>query len=260
MLEDLYAGSLADSIRRSEVVTAAALEKVISNSPKLKDVRKAFSSEFLSVIAEIKRASPSKGDLATILDASALAFEYETAGASVISVLTEERKFKGSLEDLASVSKSITIPVLRKDFIASEYQILEAKAHGADVILLIVAGLNQERLVELLQYANDLGLEVLVETHSDEEFKRAIDTGSWLIGVNARDLTTFETDRDLFGRISHLAPVGVTLVAESAVRDVSDVQAYAEQGADAVLIGEALVTGDHKKLIAEFSTVSKIRL
>ena len=260
MLDDLYAGSLADASRRSELVSVADLERAIGNARAIRDVSTTFDRDVISVIAEIKRASPSKGALATIANPSQLAVDYERAGARIISVLTEERQFKGSIKDLVEVSQAVSCPVLRKDFIANEYQILEARANGADLILLIVAGLNPDTLKRLYDFSRQFDLGVLVETHSLDEFNVAVDLGAKLIGINARDLRTFETDRDLFGTIASNAPLGVTLVAESAVRNLADVESYAQSGADAVLVGEALVTGDYAKLISEFSQVLKIRL
>ena len=173
-----------------------------------------------------------------------VAAQYEAGGASVVSVLTEQRKFKGSLADLEAVRKAVSIPVLRKDFIGDEYQILEARAAGADLVLLIVAALPQPVLVRLHALIRELGMTPLVEAHSADEVARAVDLGSQLIGVNARNLSTFELDRELFGRVADQIPAGVIRVAESAVLDVSDVIRYREAGADAVLVGEALVTSD----------------
>ena len=196
------------------------------------------------MIAEVKRASPSRGDLATIAEPQELATQYEAGGASAVSVLTEERKFKGSLADLEAVRKAISIPVLRKDFIGDEYQVLEARAAGADLVLLIVAALPQDRLVRLHDVIRELGMTPLVEAHSSDEVARAVDLGAQLVGVNARDLRTFELDRDLFGRVADQIPAGVIRVAESAVLSVADVEHYREAGADVVLVGEALVTND----------------
>ncbi len=197
----------------------------------------------MKVIAEVKRASPSRGDLAAIAEPQSLAAQYEAGGASVVSVLTEERKFKGSLADLEAVRKAVSIPVLRKDFIGDEYQVLEARAAGADLVLLIVAALPQERLEALYALIRELGMTALVEAHTAEEVARAVDLGAQLIGVNARNLSTFELDRELFGRVADQIPAGVIRVAESAVQSVADVERYREAGADAVLVGEALVTG-----------------
>jgi indole-3-glycerol phosphate synthase len=178
--------------------------------------------------------------------------KYESAGASAISVLTEQRGFQGSLEDLIEARENVAIPILRKDFISTEYQLLEARAFGADFALLIVAGLPNQRLVELKNFAEQLELEVLLETHSEDEVRFAVDIGAKLIGVNARDLSTFETDRNLFANVAHLIPDTSIRVAESAVRNVADVREYREAGADVVLVGEALVTGDPEALIRDF--------
>lgn len=227
-------------LRSLAEVEAAALQR----SAALDALAALAPADHIKVIAEVKRASPSRGHLAEIPEPQTLAAQYETGGASVVSVLTEERKFKGSLADLESVRKAISIPVLRKDFIGEEYQVFEARAAGADLVLLIVAALPQETLVRLHALIVQLGMTPLVEAHSAEEVARAVDLGSHLIGVNARNLSTFELDRELFGRVADQIPAGVIRVAESAVLDVSDVVRYREAGADAVLVGEALVTAD----------------
>lgn len=201
-------------------------------------------AEHIKVIAEVKRASPSRGDLADIPEPQTLAAQYESGGASAVSVLTEERRFKGSLADLEAVRKAVSIPVLRKEFIGEEYQILEARAAGADMVLLIVAALPQHDLQRLYDFTRQLGMTALVETHTDAEVARAVDLGAHLVGVNARNLSTFELDRELFGRVADRIPAGVIRVAESAVLDVTDVVRYREAGADVVLVGEALVTND----------------
>jgi indole-3-glycerol phosphate synthase len=261
MLQDLYAGSVADAAARSIEVPASELEQIIGSLEQPKDVFGFLNAgPNINVIAEIKRASPSKGFLADIPDAGELASIYEQAGAACISVLTEERKFKGSIKDLAQVRARVEIPVLRKDFIANEYQILEARAKGADMVLLIVAGLNQPQLQRLYEFSGSLGLSVLVETHSKEEVQRANDVGAKIVGINARDLSTFETDLNLFGKLVSELPSDCIAVAESAVRGVADVEVYAEAGATCVLVGEALVTGDASSLIREFVAVPKSRI
>jgi indole-3-glycerol phosphate synthase len=205
------------------------------------------------IIAEIKRASPSRGPLADITDPAALASAYQLGGASAISVLTEGRRFGGSLADLEAVRGVASVPVLRKDFIADPYQVLEARAAGADLVLLIVAALDQPKLVELATLINQLGMTPLVETHSADEVERALDLGADVIGVNARDLSTFELDQDLFGRLADQIPSGVIRVAESAVKTPADVLHYRRAGADVVLVGEALVTnGDPVTTLREF--------
>ncbi len=200
----------------------------------------------------MKRASPSRGALAEIPDPAALAHTYETAGASAISVLTEQRRFLGSLADLQAVRAAVGVPVLRKDFVSTAYQVLEARAAGADLVLLIVAALPDGELRSLLALAQDLGMTVLVEAHDEQEVDRGLDAGARLLGVNARDLDTFELDRELFGRVAGRIPDEIITVAESAVRTPDDVGAYRAAGADVVLVGEALVTGDPAALIRAF--------
>jgi indole-3-glycerol phosphate synthase len=212
-------------------------------------------AEHVKIIAEIKRSSPSRGALASIDDPAALARMYELGGASAISVLTEGRKFGGSLADLESVRSAVSLPVLRKDFIATPYQVFEARAAGADLVLLIVAALDDSTLAELHGLITRLGMTPLVETHSAEELERAAQLGARLIGVNARDLTTFELDRDLFGRLADRFPEGAIRVAESAVLSAADVAHYRAAGADAVLVGEALVTGDPIATLSAFLAV-----
>jgi indole-3-glycerol phosphate synthase len=211
----------------------------------------------INVIAEIKRASPSKGHLAEISDPAVLAKVYEAAGASAISVLTEQRSFRGSLEDLDAVREAVEIPVLRKDFIANEYQVFEARAHGADLVLLIAAGLEPDTLVGLKSLVEALGMTAFIETHNLEEVQFASSIGAELVGINARDLTTFETDRALFENLVGQLPRDCIKVAESAVRDSADVAAYAAAGAQCVLVGEALVTGNAQHLLESFTQIPK---
>jgi Indole-3-glycerol phosphate synthase len=209
----------------------------------------------VKIIAEIKRASPSRGVLAEIADPAALAVSYQTGGASAISVLTDERNFGGSLADLVAVRESVTLPVLRKDFISQPYQVLEARAAGADLVLLIVAALDQATLAELHALTTELGMNALLETHSGDEIDRALQVGAGIVGVNARNLNTFELDQDLFASLADRIPAGVIRVAESAVKSAEDVAHYRRAGADVVLVGEALVTGDPVQTLAEFLAV-----
>jgi indole-3-glycerol phosphate synthase len=195
------------------------------------------------VIAEVKRSSPSKGPLAKIADPAALAAEYEAGGAAAVSVLTEGRRFAGSLDDLVAVRCAVSIPVLRKDFIVSAYQLFEARAAGADMILLIVAALSDHELIALIERATSIGLTPLVEVHTAEEISRAVDAGARIIGVNARNLQTLEVDPSTFARLAPLIPEGIVRIAESGVRGPHDVIDLARAGADVVLVGEALVTG-----------------
>jgi indole-3-glycerol phosphate synthase len=209
----------------------------------------------VGVIAEVKRRSPSKGALATIDDPAALAVEYESGGARMISVLTEQRRFGGSLADLDAVRARVQVPVLRKDFVVSSYQVHEARAHGADVLLLIVAALEQNALVGLRERIESLGMTALVEVHTEDEASRAIDAGAQVIGVNARNLKTLEVDRSTFERIAPGLPSDVVKIAESGVRGPLDLIEYAAAGADAVLVGENLVTtSDPRHAVAELVT------
>ena len=258
MLESLYAGAIEDARERQERISLSAVEKKALSAPAaLEAINFLSSGATIKVIAEIKRASPSKGRLAEISDPAALARDYEGAGASVISVLTESRSFLGSLEDLDAVRSAVAIPILRKDFIANEYQVFEARAHGADLVLLIAAGLEREVLVRLKHLIESLGMTALIETHNLEEVEFASSIDAALVGINARDLTTFETDRELFEKLSGHLPTSCIKVAESAVRNKSDVEAYAAAGAQCVLVGEALVTGDTKALLESFTQIPK---
>lgn len=231
----------------------AQVEEAAYAAAPARDVLTALSpADRVKIIAEVKRASPSRGDLAAISDPAGLAREYESAGASAISVLTEHRRFKGSLDDLETVHAAVGLPVLRKDFISSSYQVYESRAAGADLVLLIVAGLSQESLASLHGLVTSLGMAALVEAHSADEVSRAADAGAQIIGVNARNLSTFELDRDLFGRLADGIPAGVVKIAESAVHTADDVARYRSCGADVVLIGEALVTAEPAQTLRRF--------
>jgi len=244
VLADLVAGALEDAATRQTERSTAAVEAAALARPAALDALAFLApADRIKIIAEVKRASPSRGALAEIADPAALAAQYAEGGASAISVLTEQRRFKGSLADLEAVRAVVDVPVLRKDFIATEYQVLEARAAGADLVLLIVAALDQPTLVRLHEFVLSLGMTPLVETHDAAEVSRAVDLGASLVGVNARDLTTFELDADLFGRLADRFPADTVKVAESAVKTVDDVAHYRAAGADVVLVGEALVTG-----------------
>ena len=253
MLGELFAGSIEDALTRRQTAPIEKVEKAALNqSPALNALDFLAPANQIKILAEVKRASPSRGSMAEIPDPAALASIYAENGASAISVLTEERKFKGSLADLVAVRAKVDVPLLRKDFIANEYQILEARAAGADIILLIVAGLAQKEIERLKQFTEELGMTAFVETHSADELKRAVDLDTKMVGVNARDLSTFETDRDLFAKLVHLIPEGVIKVAESAVRSAADVSHYRAAGADVALVGEALVTNDPAAMLKSF--------
>ncbi|MFC4139417.1 MULTISPECIES: indole-3-glycerol phosphate synthase TrpC [unclassified Microbacterium] len=256
VLADLTAGAVEDAERRALTRPLAAVERDALARPAARDAVAALApAERVKIIAEVKRASPSRGALAEIPDPAHQAGLYEQGGASAISVLTEERRFGGSLADLESVTAHVGLPVLRKDFIATPYQVFEARAAGADLALLIVAGIPAKTLQELYALILDLGMTPLVETHDADELEQAIDLGAKLIGINARNLKTLELDRDLFGRLSDRIPADRIKIAESAVLEPADVARYRGAGADVVLIGEALVTGDPVATLKSFLEV-----
>ncbi|MEL0200977.1 MAG: indole-3-glycerol-phosphate synthase [Aquiluna sp.] len=257
MLQALFEASLEASNSREKAVSRSDLEKLCGALDPAVDSLKALApSSKMKLIAEIKRSSPSKGFLAEIPDSQALGLGYEGAGAHAISVLTEETGFSGSLEDLKKVSSAVSIPTLRKDFISNEYQILEARAAGASMVLLILAHLSESEYRDLFAFARSIGLEPLVETHSQREIQIAAESGARLIGINTRDLETFRTDIGLFESLAAELPKGCIRIAESSVTNVGDVERYRNAGADCVLVGEALVTGDWKSLIPQFISVS----
>ena len=244
VLEGIIAGVMEDLRVRESVAPMEEVKELALRAPDAKDAVSALrgSDGAVTIISEVKRSSPSKGELAAIPDPASLASTYERGGASVVSVLTEGRRFGGSLADLDAVRAAVDIPVLRKDFIVTPYQIHEARAHGADLVLLIVAALEQPALVSLLERVRSLGMEALVEAHSRLEVLRALEAGASVIGVNARDLTTLEVDRHTIEQVIDVIPEDVVAVAESGVSNAHDVFEYAKWGADAVLVGEALVT------------------
>ena len=244
VLDDILVGVRADVAARQERVPLDELKERAAHAPEPRNAVAALRRDEVTVIAEVKRSSPSRGALAPIEDPAALARAYEEGGAHAISVLTEQRRFGGSLEDLVAVRHAVDVPVLRKDFIVSSYQLWEARAWGADLVLLIVAALDQECLVSLHERAKSIGLSVLVEVHDADEVARAVDAGAEIIGVNARDLRTLEVHRDQFARVVPSIPDRIAKVAESGVRGPSDLLDYAKAGADAVLVGESLVVGN----------------
>jgi indole-3-glycerol phosphate synthase len=241
VLDDIVAGVRADLAGRQARVSEADLRAQIADAVPARDPMPAFRSAGLSVIAEVKRRSPSKGDLADIPDPAALAQAYAAGGADAISVLTEERRFGGSLDDLRAVRAAVDTPLLRKDFMVTGYQLLEARAAGADLVLLIVAALDDPTLARLHDEAHALGLTVLVEVHDEDEIARALAVGAELVGINARNLKTLAVDPDAFGRLVGLLPDEVVRVAESGIAGPDDAARYAREGADVVLVGEALV-------------------
>ncbi|WP_026423637.1 indole-3-glycerol phosphate synthase TrpC [Actinokineospora inagensis] len=247
ILDSIIDGVREDLAAREAAVPFDTIKELAAKAAAPRDALGALRGSDVGVIAEVKRRSPSKGDLAPIADPAALAKDYEAAGARVISVLTEQRRFGGSLADLDAVRAQVDIPLLRKDFVVSPYQVHEARAHGADLVLLIVAALEQNALVSLLDRVESLGMTALVEVHTAEEADRALEAGARVIGVNARNLHTLEVDRDVFGRLAPGLPLETIKIAESGVRGPSDLMTYAGAGADAVLVGEGLVATDDPK-------------
>ncbi|NDL55462.1 indole-3-glycerol phosphate synthase TrpC [Phytoactinopolyspora mesophila] len=252
VLEEILDGVRADLAGRQEQVPLSELKALTSKQPPARDPLPLFRSPGVAVIAEVKRSSPSKGSLAEISDPAALATDYEAGGAVAISVLTEQRRFGGTLDDLRAVRNVVEVPVLRKDFIVSSYQLWEARACGADLALLIVAALEQTALVSLIERAESIGLTPLVEAHTADEVKRAADAGARVIGINARNLKTLKVDTKTFHRLAPEVPDGVVRIAESGVSGPHDVIELAQAGADAVLVGESLVTGkDPRSAVAD---------
>jgi len=259
VLDDIVAGVRIDLAERMRHTSLEQLhERIATIAPAIDAEAALRAAPGMAVIAEVKRASPSKGALAEIADPAALATSYAAGGATAVSVLTEQRRFRGSLADLDAVRAAVSIPVLRKDFLVEPYQIVEARAHGADLVLLIVASLSDRELVGLRELAESLGMTALVEVHDELETRRAVDSGARVIGVNSRNLKTLEVDPAVFARLAPLIPQHCVAVAESGIRGVADVQRYAASGATAVLVGEALVTGgDPTGTVGEFAAVGR---
>lgn len=225
---------------------AAELDRQAQGRTDLRDFRRALESagEQLAVIAEIKKASPSAGLIAESFDPVEIAKNYERAGANVISVLTDAKFFQGSLEHLRNVRAAVSLPLLRKDFLWDRAQIAEAAANGADAILLIVAAVTQDQLVRLLKAAKEYCLDALVEVHSVDELQRALETGAQIIGINNRDLTTFDVDLAVTEKICREVPDDITLVSESGIKTAADVARVKACGVDAILVGEALMRSE----------------
>lgn len=241
-LDEILVGVRADLADRESRVPFDRIKELAAAAPPAHDAWAALRAPGVGVIAEVKRASPSRGTIAAIPDPAALAIDYAAGGARCISVLTERHRFGGSLDDLDAVRAAVDVPILRKDFIVSTYQVHEARAHGADLVLLIVAALEQNVLVGLLERVESLGMTALVEVHTELEADRALEAGARVIGVNARDLKSLDVDRSVFERIAPGLPSAVVKIAESGVRGPHDLISYAAAGADAVLVGEGLVT------------------
>jgi indole-3-glycerol phosphate synthase len=238
-LSQIIEGVLADVNNR--LVPISILEKQLDQAPVLRDAYSALSKKGLSLIAEVKRSSPSKGALATISNPVELANSYQAGGAEIISILTEERRFKGSISDLVSVRSAVSLPVLRKDFIVTEFQVYESRIIGSDLLLLIVAGLSKSQLKDYFQLATGLGMQVLVEVHDLSEVELALEIDSKIIGINCRNLKTLEIDKTAFDLILPRLPENVLKVAESGISTRDEVEKIESLGADAILVGETLV-------------------
>lgn len=204
----------------------------------------ALISEGISLIAEMKRASPSRGPIRPDATVAEVVSAYQAAGARAVSVLTEPEFFGGSLDDLVTARGACDLPLLRKDFVVDEYQLLEARAAGADAVLLIVAALERERLQELMSVASDLGMDSLVEVHDEDEVEAAVDAGAEVRGINNRDLHSLEVDLDTTFRLLADVPAGTVVVAESGITRHDDVERLERAGVDAILVGEALMRAD----------------
>lgn len=225
-------------------ISVRDLEERIALNRKPRDFRSALRQEGISLIAEIKRASPSRGDILPGVDAVEIAALYEQCGARAISVLTDEKYFKGKLDDLTNAHRHVRVPCLRKEFIVDEYQIYEARAAEADAILLIVRCLDDEELKSFYKLARTLEMEVLVETHTAEEIERALEAGAHIIGINNRDLDSLDVDVNRSLELKKLVPGGNILVSESGIYTRAQVQQLEDGGVDAILVGESLLSSN----------------
>jgi indole-3-glycerol phosphate synthase len=246
VLDSIISGVREDLAKRRKPL-GQLHEEMAQAAPPL-DAHIALQGAEMKVIAEVKRSSPSKGALSEISDPAALAEQYQVAGASAISVLTEERRFKGSLADLTAVRSRVSVPVLRKDFMVDEYQFFEARAHGADVVLLIVAALAKSQLRDFYDLATELGMAALIEVHTADELERAMEITPRIVGVNSRNLKTLEVDTAAFAQLIPQIPSDVIRVAESGISSRMDVEFAQNHGANAILVGEALVTSANPNL------------
>ena len=243
VLDSIIEGVREDLAKRRKSLNQ--IHEEMSQAAPVRDAHLALTGDEMKVIAEVKRSSPSKGSLSAITDPAALAESYQKAGASVISVLTEERRFKGSLTDLDAVRSRVDIPVLRKDFMVDEYQFYEARAHGADLVLLIVAALSKSQLQDFFDIATELKMAALIEVHTADELERALEISPRIVGVNSRNLKTLEVDPKAFTDLIPRIPAELIRVAESGISTRSDVEFAQNSGAKAILVGEALViSGD----------------
>ena len=246
ILDDIVRDKKQELNKIKRKVSFTELQNRIWKQPPVRDMAAALGGENISLITEVKKASPSRGMIKEKLDPVALAVTYAFNGASAISVLTEKKYFKGSLNYLSLVKKALKDgpPLLRKDFIFDPYQIYESRAYGADCLLLIVAILEDKQLEELLSLSRELGMDCLVETHNESEIERALNVEARIIGINNRDLKTFEVDLNTTIHLSKLIPEGYIVVSESGIKSRKDVTQLSQCGVNAVLIGEMLVTAE----------------
>ena len=244
ILDQIVAAKRRELGERKEAVPLKLLKRQVAERPAARDFAGALKKPGIGLIAEAKKASPSKGLLCPDFDAVRLARTYEKSGAAAISVLTEAEYFLGSLDYLTDVKEAVSVPVLRKDFIFDPYQVYEAAAIGADALLLIVAMLTDAQLKRLLTLTTDIGLAALVEVHDEKELERAKGAGASIIGINNRDLRTFEVDLGVTEKLAPLAQPQAVIVSESGIKTRDDIKRLAGYGVDAVLIGETLVTCD----------------
>jgi len=263
VLDDIITGVIEDMNARKATTSLPHMQQLATEAAPARNAHAALAGgrdapQGVGIIAEIKRASPSAGALGTIASPAELATRYAAGGAAAISVLTEQRRFNGSLEDFDAVRARVDVPLLRKDFTVDEYQIYEARAHGADLVLLIVAALDDVQLRDYLALTHELGMHALVETHTVEEIQRAAAIEAPIVGINVRNLKTLAVDTAHYGTLADELPDKAVRIAESGVQSASDVAMYASQGADAVLVGEALVRhGEPSQAIADFRYASR---
>uniref|UniRef100_A0A7C1X423 Indole-3-glycerol phosphate synthase n=1 Tax=Thermomicrobium roseum TaxID=500 RepID=A0A7C1X423_THERO len=265
ILDRILERTRVDLAERRRVISETVLREQALARPKPVAFAAALRGERIRVIAEVKRASPSRGVFAAGADAVTVAEDYLAGGAAALSVLTDGPFFHGSLEDLERVAMRAhagqpPVPVLRKDFIVDPYQVLEARAAGADALLLIVAALDRMQLTELLAATWELGMEALVEVHDEAELETALATGARVVGINNRDLRTFTVDLSVSERLAPRVPGDRIVVAESGIHRTSDVERLAAAGVDAILVGEALMTAPNRQAaVAELAGVEAVR-
>ena len=242
ILNKIIIAKREDVEQRKKSLPVSVLKERIARRQAPLDLATALNGDRTRLIAEVKRASPSRGVLRHDFNPVALAKTYAQGGAAAISVLTEANYFQGSIDHLAAIREEVRLPLLRKDFIFDQYQIYESSAYGADALLLIVAILSKEQLEELLSLSRHLGLSCLVEVHNESETQRALLSGAEIIGVNNRDLNTFTVDINTTHRLRSLIPQKRTVVSESGIRNRGDIEKLKEWRINAALVGEALVT------------------